>query len=82
MTRRVNRISIPIDFDSTDAGYASLQSLFPFLLKQIQKEIIYFKPINRLLHIKLGFVYRRNALRLVRYILCGTRFNVNHIRIG
>jgi hypothetical protein len=37
MTRRVNRISIPIDFDSTDAGYASLQSLFPFLLKQIQK---------------------------------------------
>lgn len=37
MTRRVQRISIPIDFDSPDAGYASLQSLFPFLLKQIQK---------------------------------------------
>ena len=37
MTRRVNRISIPIDFDSPDAGYSSLQSLFPFLLKQIQK---------------------------------------------
>jgi len=37
MTRRVNRISIPIDFDSPDAGYASLQTLFPFLLKQIQK---------------------------------------------
>jgi len=37
MTRRLNRISIPIDFDSTDSGYSSLQSLFPFLLKQIQK---------------------------------------------
>ena len=37
MTRRIGRISIPIDFDSPDAGYASLQSLFPFLLKQLQK---------------------------------------------
>jgi hypothetical protein len=37
MTRRVKCIAIPIDFDSPDAGYASLKSLFPFLLKQIQK---------------------------------------------
>jgi len=37
ITRRVQRIAIPIDFDSPDAGYASLQSLFPFLLKQLQK---------------------------------------------
>lgn len=37
MTRRVQHISIPIDFDSPDSGYSALQSLFPFLLKQIQK---------------------------------------------
>ena len=46
MTRRVQRISIPINFDSPDAGYASLQSLFPFLLKQIQKENNLIQPFT------------------------------------
>lgn len=48
-TRRIQRISIPIDFDSPDAGYASLQTLFPFLLKQIQKGnnlLQTYKPFN------------------------------------